>query len=66
MAYGIRIELPEHDPMAEDRLLGDQFPIEKWFDTEAERDQEFRKLSEHHPYYRREDYATMVLTKLEK
>jgi hypothetical protein len=66
MQYGIRLELPEHDPMANLDLIGDQFPQEKWFATEAEREQEFLKLTEHHPYYRREDFATFVLTKLEK
>lgn len=66
MEYGIKLELPENDPMAMDSLLGDQFPQEKWFSTEQERDAEYEKLSAHHPFYRREDYATMNLTKLER
>lgn len=35
--FGVKMTLPEHDPMRRANLLGDDFAAERWFATEEER-----------------------------
>ena len=36
--YGIIVKMPENDPMSAPHLLGESWAGERWFETEAERD----------------------------
>ena len=39
MKYGLRMTLPEGDPMRAAHLLGDNWQTTRWFETEEQRDQ---------------------------
>lgn len=47
-------------------LLGDDWQWQRWYETEAERDQAWLDMTRKHPHYRIGDYPTQVLTKIER
>jgi len=64
--YGIRMTLPEGDFLSSTEFLGENFETFRWFDSEEARDKALREMQRHMPNYRRQDYATQVLEKVEK
>ena len=64
--YGIRITLPKGDPMRAAHLLGDRFEYHRWYPTAAERDRALAEMARKSPYYRRADYPSQVLEKVER
>ena len=51
--YGIRIRLPETDPMT--RILGKDWEMCRWYPSASERDRALREMTETPPYARRGD-----------
>ena len=64
--YGIRITLPEGDPMRAPHLLGPDWESFRWFATREERDRAFEEMQEHLEYYRNGDEPSQVLEKVER
>ena len=64
--YGIKMQLPEGDPMRSAHLLGDDWETINWYATEAERDRAFAEAQQKHPYYRIGDHPSVVLTKVQR
>ncbi|MFU8778953.1 MAG: hypothetical protein ACNA7M_15020 [Roseovarius sp.] len=63
--YGIRITLPEGDPMRAPHLLGDGWEQYRWFESAEARDRAFEGMQHPPPYYRRGDVISQVLEKVE-
>ena len=64
--YGIRITLPENDPMRAPHLLGPDWEAYKWYEDEYERDFAFEEMQEKMIYYREGDYPSRILRKVER
>jgi hypothetical protein len=64
--YGIRITLPEDDPMRAPHLLGPDWEAFRWYETAAERDAAFEDMQRQLPIYRRGDVISQVLEKVER
>jgi hypothetical protein len=64
--FGIRITLPENDPMAKPHLLGVQWESFRWYDHEADRDLAMEEMRERHLYSRTGDAPKLVLSKIER
>lgn len=64
--FGIRITLPEGDPMRKPHLLGEEWESYRWYETQAERDQALSEMSQEHVYSRAGDVPRLVLSKVEK
>jgi hypothetical protein len=64
--FGIRITLPENDPMALPHLLGAQWESFRWYDREADRDRAMGEMGERHLYSRTGDAPKLVLSKIER
>ncbi|MDH5547453.1 MAG: hypothetical protein OEZ43_17880 [Gammaproteobacteria bacterium] len=64
--YGIRVTLPEGDVMSSSHLLGADFESFRWFDSAEERDRAFNDMQRHLPNYRRQDFVTQVLEKVDR
>ncbi|MBM37718.1 MAG: hypothetical protein CMO97_01480 [Woeseia sp.] len=60
--FGIRVTLPAADTLRD--IIGDNWEKFHWYETEAERDFAYDKMSEHHGYYRDTDAPTQVLEKI--
>ena len=64
--FGIRIVLPEGDPMSAPHLLGLEWEAFRWFETERERDEAYQRILRQPGYYRRGDTPSQVVTKVER
>ncbi|MFO1349241.1 MAG: hypothetical protein U1F68_00595 [Gammaproteobacteria bacterium] len=64
--FGVRGTLPDHDPMRKAHLLGENWEWHRWYETAAERDEALAEMLRKHPYYRVGDYASQVLSKVER
>ncbi len=64
--FGIRVSLPENDPLAAAHLLGDDWAGERWYTTSEERDRAFNSMQTQPPYYRQGDAPSIVLEKIER
>ena len=64
--FGIKMTLPEGDPMRKPHLLGEDWEGFRWYATAAERDRAYEDMSRKHPYYRIGDTASLVLSKVER
>jgi len=62
--WGIRLSLPEHDPMA--TLLGDDWHEYQWFASEAARDAKLEQLGRQFVYYRKGDKPRFVLERVNR
>jgi hypothetical protein len=62
--YGIRISLPEIDPLR--NLLGPEWQRFHWFATAQERDAALADMRRQHEYSRRGDWPSLVFEKVEK
>ncbi len=64
--FGIRVTMPPTDPMRAAHLLGEDWEVFRWFDTEEARDDAFKEMSRRVLYNRNGDYPSQILTKLER
>ena len=62
--FGIRVELPENDPMRASHLLGDDWSGARWFETAEARDKAMSAMEQQPGYYRRGDKPSMNLIKV--
>jgi len=58
-AYGLRLSLPEGDPMR--KLLGDGWCQFQWFESERARAEKIEELTGRFAYYRKGDRPTFVI-----
>ena len=64
--YGIKITLPEGDPMRAEHLLGPDWEGFRWYDNADERDDAFRDMNEQLLWYRRGDRPSQIVEKIER
>jgi hypothetical protein len=64
--YGIRITLPEGDPMRAPHLLGEGWEQFRWYDSAEARDRAYEQMQHPPPYYRMGDVISQVLDKVER
>ncbi|MEL7296475.1 MAG: hypothetical protein AAGJ86_02370 [Pseudomonadota bacterium] len=62
--FGIRVTVPASDPI--NRLIGQDWHRDHWFQTESDRDGAFREMAKRHGYYRIGDDPSQVLTKISR
>jgi hypothetical protein len=62
--YGIRITLPQGDPMRAPHLLGPDWESYRWFETAEERDRALADMQAQLEYYRAGDLPSQVLSKV--
>lgn len=62
--YGLRLSLPKGDTMR--TLLGDDWCVFEWFETEAERDGRIAELTAQFVYYRKGDRPTYVVERVNR
>ncbi|NND91644.1 MAG: hypothetical protein HKN42_12355 [Granulosicoccus sp.] len=62
--FGIRVELPDNDPMSAPHLLGDKWSSVRWYDTESARDSAFEQMLKQPGYYREGDTPSVRLSKI--
>lgn len=62
--YGIRLTMPENDPMRSPHLLGPDWEAFRWFHSEKERDEKFAEMRREHMYSRRGDVPSVVPEKV--
>ena len=65
-SYGIKITLPEDDPLRAAHLLGPDWAGYRWYDTEAERDDAFADMQEELLWYRKGDRPSQIVEKVQK
>lgn len=64
--YGIRVILPEGDPMRGPHLLGNNFESFRWFDNQMDRDAAYDEMRRRVPFYRASDVVSQVVEKVER
>jgi hypothetical protein len=64
--YGIRITLPQGDPMSAPHLLGPDWEGFRWFDSPEARDAAMEDMRQQIGYYRKGDRVTQVLEKIDR
>lgn len=64
--YGIKMTLPEGDPMRQPHLLGQDWESFRWYDSAGERDEALNDMQRRVPYYRVGDTPSMVLSKIDR
>jgi hypothetical protein len=64
--FGIKVTLPESDPMRAPHLLGEDWAYWRWYPTEEERDRAFDEMQSTPVYYRLGDRPSQVLTRVEE
>jgi hypothetical protein len=64
--YGIRMTLPEGDFLSSEAFLGKNYETFRWFESAEERDRALKEMKRHLPNYRRQDYATQILEKVDR
>lgn len=64
--YGVRMTLPEHNPLLAEHLLGDQFKAERWFDTKEAREKFLANYQTPFVFFRRSDKTTFEYKLIEK
>lgn len=62
--FGLRLTLPEEDTFA--KVLGSGWQKERWFTSEAARDNAITELRRQHPYYRLGDRPTLQIQKINR
>lgn len=62
--FGLRLSLPANDTFT--GILGSAWKKERWYASEAERDQAMRELRNQHPYYRLGDKPTLEIVKINR
>jgi hypothetical protein len=64
--YGIRITLPQDDPMRSEHLLGPDWEGFRWYASGAERDDAFEDMREQLVWYRKGDRPSQIMEKIER
>lgn len=64
--HGIRVTLPEGDPMRAAHLLGDTWQYFRWYETPEARDRALLDMQRQMPNYRKGDLLSQVLEKVER
>ncbi|HBR98305.1 MAG TPA: hypothetical protein DD979_13155 [Gammaproteobacteria bacterium] len=64
--YGIRVKMPEGDPLSMSHLLGDQWESFRWYPTPQERDRMFEQMRQTPRNYRLGDNPSVVLEKVDR
>lgn len=64
--FGVRITMPEDDPMRAPHLLGPDWSAERWFATEQERDSWIQSMQREHVYSRRGDIPSQLYEKIDR
>ncbi len=64
--FGIKVTLPDTDPMRAPHLLGPDWASWRWFTTAEERDDAFDDMQLTLKYYRSGDQPSQILAKVEK
>jgi len=64
--FGIKVTLPDTDPMRAPHLLGPDWAGWRWFTTAEERDEAFDDMQLTLKYYRSGDQPSQILAKVEK
>ena len=64
LKFGVRVSMPENDPLAAPHLLGDAWSNERWFETESERDTALLSMEQQPTYYRKGDNPSVILEKI--
>lgn len=64
--FGVKITLPEGDPMRAPHLLGPAWTAERWFDSREERDQWIEEQRREHLYSRRGDIPSQLYERIER
>jgi hypothetical protein len=64
--FGIRITLPEGDPMRKSHLLGEDWESFHWYETKEQREEAMREMAQPHIHYRLGDTASVVLDRVER
>ncbi|MDG9728896.1 hypothetical protein OXI21_00455 [Ignatzschineria sp. RMDPL8A] len=65
-AYGVKMTLPEHDPMALPHLLGKDFVAERWFETKEARETFLKSYQENFIFYRQGDNPRYIYELIDK
>ena len=66
MKYGLRMTLPEGDPMRAAHLLGDNWQTTRWFETEEQRDQFADAMTGKFNYYRVGDKPSLEVESVQQ
>jgi hypothetical protein len=64
--YGVKITMPEDDPLRAPHLLGPDWSAERWFETSDERDAWIAGEQHEHLYSRRGDIQSQRYEKIER
>ena len=64
--YGIRVTLPEDDPMRAEHLLGANWEGFRWYDTANERDEALDDMQQDLAWYRSGDRPSQIVAKVER
>ena len=64
--YGIKITLPEDDPLRAEHLLGPDWEGYRWYASAEERDDAFADMQEDLLWYRKGDRPSQIVEKIEK
>ncbi len=62
--FGIRVELPPDDPMCAPHLLGADWSVTRWYETESARDIAMEDMLKQPGYYRIGDIPSVRLMKV--
>ncbi|MGA7800668.1 MAG: hypothetical protein WCC36_07630 [Gammaproteobacteria bacterium] len=65
-SYGIRITLPEGDPLRAAHLLGPDWEGFRWYETAGERNAAYEDMLRELPIYRSGDVISQILQKVER
>lgn len=66
MKYGIKLTLPEGDPLRQAHLLGQDWESFRWYASAEERDAALGAMQQRVPYYRVGDTPSMVMSKIDR
>lgn len=64
--FGIKVTLPETDPMRAPHLLGPDWVSWRWFATAEERDEAFEDMRATLKYYRSGDQPSQILSRVDR
>lgn len=64
--FGVKITLPEDDPMRAPHLLGPDWVAYRWFETSEERDAWIEAQRREYVYSRRGDIASQQFERIER
>lgn len=62
--WGIRLSLPEHDPMRP--ILGEDWHEYQWFATETQRESKLAQLRRQFVYYRKGDQPSFIVERVNR